>query len=86
MSEAERVCVVGGGPAGLEAALTLGRRGYQVSLADKARDFGGRLLWETRLPGLADHRVLPASHTGMIFSSEVAALAAGFLRDGRFPG
>ena len=48
------VLVVGGGPAGLEAALTLGRRGYQVSLADKARDFGGRLLWETRLPGLRE--------------------------------
>ena len=43
-------------------------------------------VWETRLPGLADHRVLRASHTGLIFSSEVAALAAGFLRDGRFPG
>jgi len=42
-------------------------------------------VWETRLPGLADHCVLPASHTGMIFSAEVAALAAGFLRDGRFP-
>ncbi|WP_347310627.1 FAD-dependent oxidoreductase [Defluviimonas sp. SAOS-178_SWC] len=48
------VLVVGGGPSGLEAALTLGRRGYQVSLADKARDFGGRLLWETRLPGLRE--------------------------------
>jgi hypothetical protein len=43
-------------------------------------------VWETRLPGLAEHCVLPVSHTGMIFSSEVAALAAGFLRDGRFPG
>ncbi|MBC7141504.1 MAG: FAD-dependent oxidoreductase [Rhodobacteraceae bacterium] len=48
------VLVVGSGPAGLEAALTLGRRGYQVSLAEKARDFGGRLLLETRLPGLRE--------------------------------
>ncbi|MEZ5913564.1 MAG: NAD(P)-binding protein [Paracoccaceae bacterium] len=44
--------VVGGGPAGLEAALTLARRGFQVTLAERARDFGGRLLWESRLPGL----------------------------------
>lgn len=42
-------------------------------------------VWETRLPGLADHCVLPASHTGMIFSPDVAARAAAFLRDGRFP-
>ncbi|MBV9912491.1 MAG: FAD-dependent oxidoreductase [Sinobacteraceae bacterium] len=48
-----RVLIVGGGPAGLECALTLGRRGYQVSLAEAADSFGGRLRFETRLPGLA---------------------------------
>src|SRR5580704_5805844 len=47
------VLVVGGGPSGLECALTLGRRGYAVTLADSAREFGGRLRFETRLPGLA---------------------------------
>jgi len=46
------VLIIGGGPAGLEAALTLGRRGFQVSVAEARRDFGGRLLWETTLPGL----------------------------------
>ena len=46
------VLIVGGGPAGLEAALTLGRRGFQVALAEKRRDFGGRLLYETSLPGM----------------------------------
>ncbi len=54
-----QVLVVGGGPAGLEAALTLGRRGYDVALADRARTFGGRLRWETSLPGLREwHRVV----------------------------
>lgn len=47
------VLVVGGGPSGLECALTLGRRGYSVTLAESAREFGGRLRFETRLPGLA---------------------------------
>jgi dimethylamine/trimethylamine dehydrogenase len=47
------VLVVGGGPAGLECATTLARRGYRVTLADAAKEFGGRLRFETRLPGLS---------------------------------
>lgn len=39
---------------------------------------------ETRLPGIADHRVIAASHTGLLFSSAAARLAVAFLRDGRF--
>jgi dimethylamine/trimethylamine dehydrogenase len=46
------VLVVGGGPAGLECALSVARRGYPVSLAEAAAEFGGRLRFETRLPGL----------------------------------
>jgi dimethylamine/trimethylamine dehydrogenase len=33
--------------------VTLARRGYAVTLADSATEFGGRLRFETRLPGLA---------------------------------
>ena len=47
------VLVVGAGPAGLECALSLGRRGYEVTVAEAADDIGGRLRFETRLPGLA---------------------------------
>jgi len=47
-----KVLIVGGGPAGLECAVTLARRGYQVTLADGAKEFGGRLRFETQLPGL----------------------------------
>ena len=52
-SGAGTVLVVGAGPAGLECALTLGRRGYEVTLAEAADELGGRLRFETRLPGLA---------------------------------
>jgi dimethylamine/trimethylamine dehydrogenase len=48
-----RILVVGGGPAGLEAARALGVRGYDVVLADAARDLGGRVARESKLPGLA---------------------------------
>ena len=47
------VLVVGAGPAGLECALTLARRGYEVTLAEATDEIGGRLRFETRLPGLA---------------------------------
>src|SRR5580693_802316 len=52
-AQAERILVVGGGPAGLECALTLGRRGHHVTLVEAGHAFGGRLTFETRLPGLA---------------------------------
>jgi pimeloyl-ACP methyl ester carboxylesterase len=41
---------------------------------------------ETVIPGLADHLVLPHSHIGMLFSADVAAEVAHFLRQGHFAG
>jgi dimethylamine/trimethylamine dehydrogenase len=49
-----KILVVGSGPAGLEAAVSLGQRGYEVVLAEsEARELGGRVAREARLPGLA---------------------------------
>jgi len=39
---------------------------------------------ETRLPGLADHVVIEASHSGLLFSAEAVDQAAAFLRTGCF--
>lgn len=39
---------------------------------------------ETQLPGLADHYVVPATHTGLLFSDEAAAQTVAFLRNRRF--
>ncbi len=47
------VLVVGGGPAGLEATLSLARRGYQVMLAEASTELGGRVNREAQLPGLS---------------------------------
>ena len=45
--------IVGAGPTGLEAALQLGKRGYQVTLAEATRTLGGRVARERGLPGLS---------------------------------
>ena len=57
-----RALVVGAGPAGLECAMSLARRGYEVTLAEAKGAVGGRVVREAALPGLAawsrvaDHR------------------------------
>lgn len=59
-----KIVIVGAGPAGLEAAMWLGRRGYEVVVTEATRTIGGRVDTESQLPGLAewarvrDHRVL----------------------------
>jgi dimethylamine/trimethylamine dehydrogenase len=45
--------IVGAGPAGLECARFLGRRGHTVHLVDARVELGGRVTREARLPGLA---------------------------------
>lgn len=41
---------------------------------------------ETRMPGLADFVAIHATHTGLLFSPEVARQTCAFLRDGAFLG
>jgi pimeloyl-ACP methyl ester carboxylesterase len=57
--------------------------GHVFSHFDDDHD-GSVSVAETRLPGLADHAVIPASHSGMLFSAEAARLTVQFLREGRF--
>lgn len=51
--KSQNVLVVGAGPAGLEAAWALARRGYDVAIAEAGRELGGRVSKECRLPGLS---------------------------------
>ena len=48
------VLVVGAGPAGLEAALSAARRGFEVHLAEASSELGGRVTRESKLPGLSE--------------------------------
>jgi pimeloyl-ACP methyl ester carboxylesterase len=59
--------------------------GLGVSIGALASPHDGTVaVEETRLDGVADHCTVAATHTGLLFSSAVAELTIGFLRDGRF--
>ncbi|MCG7310464.1 FAD-dependent oxidoreductase [Brachybacterium sp. ACRRE] len=46
-----RVAVVGGGPAGLEAAVAAAERGHVVTLFEASSQLGGQFLFASRIPG-----------------------------------
>ncbi len=66
--------VAGCKPLGLGAALGSIEGAHDGSVA----------VAETRLPGITDHCVVPASHSGLLFSADAARQASHFLRWGRF--
>ena len=78
----DAVLVVGAGPAGMELAMSLGKRGYQVTVAEASGQLGGRVLQESALPGLsawkrvADYRELwlrKAPNVELYFDSSLNA-------------
>jgi len=57
--------------------------GRLIGAMDGVHD-GTVRLEETRFEGLADHLLLPVTHSGMLFSARVADAIADFLLEGRF--
>lgn len=53
-NEIKKILVVGAGPAGLMAALTLSKRGHHVTLAEKSHEIGGQFLMAMKIPGKSD--------------------------------
>ena len=53
-ARAKRIVVVGGGPAGLEAAWVAAARGHDVTLLERGDELGGKIRLAQRLPGRAE--------------------------------
>ena len=83
----DSVLIVGAGPAGLEAARALGKRGYQVTLAEATEELGGRVSRESRLPGLnawarvRDYRTQALEVMPNVEIYRASALTAADIRD-----
>ncbi|MFC2177005.1 FAD-dependent oxidoreductase [Actinomycetota bacterium] len=81
--DAAKVLIVGGGPAGMEAAMSAGRRGYEVVLIEASRELGGRVAKEALLPGLTtwirvrDYRLDQLDRLGNVAYYFESAVAAG---------
>ena len=66
-NSANDVLIVGAGPAGLECAMVLGKRGMRrVHLVEAAPEPGGHLRWVSQLPGLGEWRRVVAYRTAQI--------------------
>lgn len=68
---AERVAVVGAGPAGMSSAITAAQRGHEVTLFDAQSEVGGQLNMAKQVPGKEEFRGLVdwyrvmLAHTGV---------------------
>ncbi len=61
VKHAKKVFVIGGGPGGMEAAITAALRGHKVTLYDKGNELGGKLLIASIPPFKSELRTLITS-------------------------
>ncbi len=89
VAEPRSVAVVGGGPAGLEAARVAGRRGHHVTLYEREPELGGQLRWAANAPAKRDYRPLIEFFRAELATHDVAVetgheVTPGELRDSEF--
>ncbi|MGI9406559.1 MAG: FAD-dependent oxidoreductase [Hyphomicrobiaceae bacterium] len=70
----EKALIIGGGPAGLEAARALGQRGIEVAVAERSEQWGGRAARESTLPGLSTWKRVTDWRIGQIHKLANVAL------------
>ena len=70
-ARARKVVVVGGGPAGMEAARVAAERGHRVTLYEREEDLGGLTGLAGTVPGRAGWRIFGADGAGRLARSKV---------------
>ncbi len=74
----QEVLIVGAGPAGLECALVLARRGMErVTIVDAAEEPGGALRWVSHLPGLGEWERVVSERVDQLGGLEGVELSVG---------
>ena len=79
----DTMLVVGAGPAGLEAALALSNRGYDVTLSEAKKVLGGRVTLEASLAPLSEWRRVEDHRIYMLSQAANVQAYSGVFFDGR---
>jgi len=82
----KKVCIIGAGVAGLEAADVMSQRGHQVTVFEKEKELGGIFRWASVPPGKKDYlnllryfeKVLTRRGVKFVFDHQINELPGGF--------